>query len=300
MDTGLLATGKNASMRSGETEPLTLYNDTGTQMPTTVCTAHKYVELCKDRATVFTATDARQAVKPQVTLFLISEALILRLLLRTGLPWTEYIRGRSYGPSIRRSLTKYWEDKHLHRGTVSEGYDAMVKRYEAALENQEIELKKATPYVLSEMTLCRSHQIDPVSGWYILYPYGYLVSPVTGMWYDPVKDILIDQYSKKQVDWKTGYLIDPEDGGFIDPKTGDKVTLTEEQLASYVRDKYSRPPGYGGNLGVGGNDNTGGTGDQEPVNTQTPGDNTEPTPTTPTPTESQRPASDSDLWYTGD
>lgn len=296
VDTGLLATEKCEHEVRGD-RTMTLYM-TPEQMPTTVCTAHKYVELCKDSYGLY-SDRCPPGSKTSGYSVLDLRGLDIEVTTPDWYPdgvypkkvvWSEY----------KKEFDEYWEDKTYTEEQYQKAYDAMVKRYEAALENQEIELKKATPYVLSEMTLCRSHQIDPVSGWYILYPYGYLVSPVTGMWYDPVKDILIDQYSKKQVDWKTGYLIDPEDGSFIDPKTGDKVTLTEEQLASYVRDKYSRPPGYGGNLGVGGNDNTGGTGDQEPVNTQTPGDNTEPTPTTPTPTESQRPASDSDLWYTGD
>lgn len=296
VDTGLLATEACEHEVRGD-RTMTLYM-TPEQMPTTLCTAHKYVTLCKDSYGLFSD---RCPASSKTTGYSVLDLSGLDIKVTTPdwypdgvypkkVVWDEY----------KKDFDKYWKDKTYTEEQYKKAYEELVKKYEAALENEKIELKEATPYVLSEMTECRAHQIDPVSGWYVIYPYGYLVSPVTGMWYDPEKDILIDQYSKKQVDWKTGYLIDPEDGSFIDPKTGNKVTLTEEQLASYTKDKYSRPPGYGGNTSngdTGDTGNTGNTGDngsEEPVNTQQPGD------VDPTPTESQRPVSDTDLWYTGD
>ena len=120
------------------------------------------------------------------------------------------------------------------------------------------------------MLHCRYHNLDPVSGWIIEAKHGYLINPTTGMYYDIEKDILIDQYSMWQVDWLTGYLIDPNTGNYVDPHTGQDVFLTDEDLASYTRYKYHRPPGYG---------------HEEPIVPPTPTEEPQPTDEPAEPTE---------------
>jgi penicillin-binding protein 1A len=314
-DTGLLATEACEHDIRGD-RTMTLYMNPEA-MPTTVCTAHKYVTLCKDSYGLFGDECPESSKITAAVLDL--DGLDIKVTTPAWYPDGNYPKKVSW-TEIHDDFEEQWKDRAYTEEQYQAAYDKLVSDYEAACKNEEYKLKEAVPYVLSEMTACRKHRLDPKSGWYVEYPHGYLVSPATGLYYDIEKDILLDPKSNmKQVDWKTGYLIDPETGDFIDPHTGNIVTLTEEQLAAITEDKYKRPRGYGNNADTeeteatgeestdaeatddtgdttGGGDNADNGGDSSGGDGSA-GDSTDETPP---PTATQRPSSDSDLWYVGD
>jgi hypothetical protein len=224
-------------------------------IPTSICEAHVYVSVCKD------SMDAVGADCPEAS-------IVQRSVLNP-----EKFDGEL-------TLPLYFRDGYYPK-RVSPDNEEAYRAYLAKLDS-------ATPYVLQDMVPCRKHNLDPVTGWIIEYPHGYLINPVTGMYYDKEKDILIDQYSMMQIDWYTGYLIDGETGEFIDPYTGEKVYLTDEELASYTTPMYQRPPGYGPN--------------PQPLPTPEPTEPSDPTepwdptmpilPTEPTPSPSPEPGAE--------
>ncbi len=216
-DTGLLASDACGNEIRGS-RTMTLYMRPE-DIPTSVCEAHVYTDICKD------SLDALGPNCPEFSHVRYSVLDPTRYDGKLTLP-LYFLNGRY--------------PKRVYRGNYSS-----EEEYQYALMNYEAKLASATPYVLQELHRCRKHNLDPYTGWVVEYPHGYLIDPDTGMYYDPANDILIDQYSMKQIDWYTGYLIDPDTGEFIDPYTGAKVYLTEEELAAYTTPKYRRPPGYG-------------------------------------------------------
>ncbi len=209
-DTGLLASEAcEHEIRGNRTMSLYMRPE---DIPTSICEAHVYTSICKD------SMDAVGADCPEAS-------IVKRSVLNP-----EKFDGEL-------TLPLYFRDGYYPK-RVSPDNEEAYRAYKAKLDS-------ATPYVLQELVPCRKHNLDPVTGWIIEYPHGYLINPVTGMYYDTEKDILIDQYSMLQIDWYTGYLIDADTGEFIDPYTGEKVYLTDEELAAYTTPKYQRPPGYG-------------------------------------------------------
>ena len=216
-DTGLLASEAcEHEIRGSRT--MTLYMRPE-DIPTSVCEAHVYTDICKD------SMDAIGADCPEYSHVQYS---VLDLTKYDG----------------EMTLPLYFLNG-IYPKRVNPNHYSTDEDYRLALVAYEEKLASATPYVLQELIPCRKHNRDPLTGWIVEYPHGYLVDPVTGMYYDTENDILIDQYSMLQIDWYTGYLIDADTGEFIDPYSGQKVYLTEEQLAAYTKPKYRRPPGYG-------------------------------------------------------
>ncbi|MBR6378212.1 MAG: hypothetical protein IKS05_10685, partial [Oscillospiraceae bacterium] len=209
-DTGLLASEAcEHEIRGNRTMSLYMRPE---DIPTSICEAHVYTSICKD------SMDAVGADCPEAS-------IVQRSVLDP-----EKFDGEL-------TLPLYFRDGYYPK-RVSPDDEEAYRAYQEKLDS-------ATPYVLQDLIPCRKHNLDPVTGWIIEYPHGYLINPVTGMYYDTEKDILIDQYSMLQIDWYTGYLIDADTGEFIDPYTGEKVYLTDEELAAYTTPKYQRPPGYG-------------------------------------------------------
>jgi len=243
-DTGLLATEACQHEIRGD-RTMTLYMNPE-DIPTSVCQAHVYTTVCKE---------SMDAIGPQCPDSCKATYSVLDTSKYNG----------------KLTLPLYFKNGVYPR-SLSHGSYSSDAAYQAAKQALEKKIASATHYVLQDMVSCRVHNIDPVSGWYIESVHGYLINPTTGMYYDIERDILIDQYSMKQVDWLTGYLLD-ENGNYIDPMTGDFVTLTEEQLAQYTTPKYNRPTGYG---------------TPAPVIPPTPTDSPDPTES-PTPEENPTP-----------
>ena len=209
-DTGLLASEAcEHEIRGNRTMSLYMRPE---DIPTSICEAHVYTSICKD------SLDAAGDDCPADSIVQLS-----------------VLDPDKYDGEL--TLPLYFQDGHYPKQVSPEDEEA-YRAYQEKLDS-------ATPYVLQKLIPCRKHNRDPLTGWIIEYPHGYLINPVTGMYYDTEKDILIDQYSMLQIDWYTGYLIDAETGEFIDPHTGEKVYLTDEELAAYTTPKYQRPPGYG-------------------------------------------------------
>jgi penicillin-binding protein 1A len=207
VDTGLLAGEACAhEIRGDRTMTLYMYPS---EMPRSVCQAHVYEEIC-------------------------SESLDLA---GDDCPADCRVQRSVLDPSRfdgEMTLPDYYRDGKYPK-----------KRSFSSEEAYQEFRETRTYYIADEMVHCRLHNLDPVSGWIIEPKHGYLINPVTGMYYDKELDILIDQYSLWQVDWLTGYLIDPNTGNYVDPHTGLDVFLTDEELAAYTSYRYHRPPGYG-------------------------------------------------------
>ena len=216
-DTGLLASEAcEHEIRGSRTMSLYMRPE---DIPTSVCEAHVYADICKD---------SMDAVGEDCPEFSRTQFSVLDPSKFDG----------------EMTLPLYFLDGRYPKRPRQSQYSTEEDYANAMLAYQE-KLDSATPYVLQELIPCRKHTLDPVTGWVIEYPHGYLVDPDTGMYYDTENDILIDQYSMLQIDWYTGYLIDADTGEFIDPFTGKTVYLSEEELAAFTRPKYRRPPGYG-------------------------------------------------------
>ncbi len=288
VDTGLLATEACEHEIRGD-RTMTLFMDPA-QIPTSICQAHVYASVCKDSLGAFTdycpgdSQSTRSVLDPR------KYDGVLTL--------PDY-----YADGVYPKDVVYEEYANKYGKLYESDYDAWLKLYETDRRLLEDKLATAVPYVLQELPDCRYHRLDPISGWKVEYPHGYLINPNTGMYYDIENDILIDQYSMKQVDWLTGYLID-EDGSYVNPKTGETVTVTQEELDAIVKPRHTRPPGYpladtpdvppGPGLDTGGE---GGNSDEEGnVSGDTPPEEGDALTPTPSP-EPQRPASDGDLWY---
>ena len=206
-DTGLLASDACSHEVRGD-RTMTLYMNPN-DIPTTVCNVHVYTTLCStsmDLCGPNCPADCKIR-RSVLDLSKTDEDITLPLYFRNG----SYPR-------------KSWYSS------------------ESALKAR---IAQATNYTKQSLVSCRSHNLDPKTGWYIESTRGYLINPETGMYYDPATDRLIDQYSWKQIDWYTGYLIDPDTGDFIDPYTGNIVQMSDEEYATYRKAKYIRPPGYG-------------------------------------------------------
>lgn len=209
-DTGLLASEACSHEVRGD-RTMTLYMNPG-DIPTDVCEAHVYTSLCRSDLDAF---GAQCPSSSKVTLSVLDLT--------------------KCDPNI--TLPLYFRN----------GIYPKKDSYEDNPEGLQEKIDSATPYTLQDLHECRTHTgpADPISGWGIDSDTGYLINPYTGMFYDPKRDILIDQYSLRQIDWYTGYLIDDSTGAFIDPYSGATIYMTDEEYATYRKPKYSRPPGYG-------------------------------------------------------
>lgn len=283
VDTGLLASEACEHEIRGD-RTMTLYMKPE-EIPTSICEAHVYRDLCKDSHGLISENCPEES-RTQLSVL---DPSRYDGTLTTPL----YFENGQYPKRV-----DYYDYVNKYKDLYENNFEAWQAIYDADQAKLDEKVATATPYVLTEMGVCRVHRLDPVSGWRVEYPHGYLINPLTGMYYDIENDILIDQYSMKQVDWLTGYLIDPETGGFIDPRSGNPVTLTPEELLAYLKPKYQRPPGYP-------------LLDPQtpPLDPDTPEPGTEPDPTDPgqedpdtpplevTPTPSAEPASPPDLWF---
>lgn len=287
VDTGLLATEAcEHEIRGDRTMTLYMHPD---EMPTSICQAHVYASVCQDSLGAFTDYCPHDS---QARLSVLDPNRFDGTLTTPDF----------YPDGLYPKAVIYEEYAEKYESLYGSDYDAWLELYEKDLQALDDKIATAVPYVLQELPDCRYHRLDPVSGWKIEYPHGYLINPSTGMYYDIENDILIDQYSMKQVDWLTGYLIE-EDGSYVNPRTGETVTVTQEELDAITKPKHSRPPGYplsdapvdppppdtGEGSEEGGSPDPEGGGAVPPAESEPPVAEPSPEPT--------RPASDGDLWY---